>query len=112
MTLASCRAVLFRDNICAIPLIDKFLKKGVSFKLRKPEEVYFFTDHVVKDIKNFMKLSLNNRDTDAFKEIYHKCSVYIKKKDVNGICGKVWNDKFNIYDAVENFLSWGYRDEG
>ena len=105
-------AVLFRDNVCALPVVDLMLKKNISFKLRKPEEVSFFNEHVTRDIKNFMKLSLNDRDTDAFKEIYYKCLTYIRKKDVTGICGKVWYEKKNIYEAAEAFLSWSNRDEG
>lgn len=72
----------------------------------------FFKEHEVNDIKSFFALSFNNRDTDAFKRIYYKCGLGIKKNEVNGICGKVWYNKKNIYEAITEWYSYGSRNKG
>ncbi|MGB4661755.1 MAG: competence protein CoiA family protein [Mobilitalea sp.] len=105
-------AFLYRDNACVIPIIDIFLKNDISFKIRKPEEIYFFDEHVVKDIKAFLNLALNDRDINSFKQIYYKCGVYINAKDVNGACNKVKYEGKNIYEALSAWLTYGYRNDG
>ena len=105
-------AILFRDNVCALPLADLLLKNGLPFSMRKTEEILFFHEHIVNDIKAFLSLSQDYHNTEAFKNIYYKCGAYIKGNDIKGICGKVYYQKMDIFQAIEAYLSWGNRDEG
>lgn len=110
--VTSKTAFLYRDNICGLPIADSFLKEGLNFQIRKTEDISFFHDHVVNDVRAFLRLSLNPKDTDAFKQIYSKCGLYIKQKELTGICGKVFHEKKTIFQAVTKWFSYGYRKEG
>ena len=105
-------AFLYRDNICGLPIADRFIKEGINFQIKKTEDISFFHDHVVNDVRAFLKLSLDPRDTDSFKQIYSKCGLYIKRKELNGICGKVFYEKKTVFQAVKDWFSYGYRKEG
>ncbi len=105
-------AILYRDNVCAIPLIDRFIKLGISFQLKKMEDVLFFHEHVVNDVRAFLKLSINENDNFSFREIYYKCKIYINKKDANGIFGKMYYEKKNVYQAMKEWLTYNSRNEG
>ena len=105
-------AILYRDNVCAIPLIDRFFKLGISFQLKKMEDVLFFHEHVANDIRAFFKLSLNENDNFSFRDIYYKCQLYINKKDANGIFGKMYYEKKNVYQAMKEWLTYNSRNEG
>ena len=105
-------AVLYRDNACVLPIADRLLKKGIPFYIRKPEEILFFHEHIVNDIRAFLKLALNDRDTESFKQIYYKCGAYIKKTEIKGICGKVYYEKKSIYEALFAWYTYGSRNDG
>lgn len=78
-------AVLYRDNDCAIPLVDQLIRKGVSFGiLGGPES--FFNSPVVRDVEAFLALSMNHRDVESFMRVYNKCGCYISKADAEGAC--------------------------
>ncbi len=103
-------AVLFRDNISMIPLIDEFLKNNISYNARKIEELHFFDDHVVEDIKDFLRLAINDKDAEAFKAIYNKCGAYIRKQYLTGICGKMYYNNMNVFDALHEWYSFQHKE--
>jgi superfamily I DNA/RNA helicase len=105
-------AFLYRDNACAIPLLDLFNKNEIEYKIRKPEEIYFFNEHIVQDIKSFLKLAINDKDTKSFMQIYYKCGAYIKGNDAKGACNKVKYEGKTIYEALISWLTYGYRNDG
>ena len=73
-------AVLYRDNECALPLIDLLERNNVPYRMRNAE-LTFFSHRVVVDITNIINFALNPKDTDIFLKIYYKLSMYIKKQD-------------------------------
>lgn len=73
-------AVLYRDNESAIPLIDLFEREGKPYRIRNAE-LSFFTNRVVTDLVNIMKLSLNPKDTESFEKIYYKVASYLTKQN-------------------------------
>lgn len=77
-------AVLYRNNISAIAIIDKLHNANIPFYI-KDEVTSFFNNRIVRDILNFIKVARNPRDIESFKRIYYKCSFYIKKDMIDNL---------------------------
>jgi DNA helicase-2/ATP-dependent DNA helicase PcrA len=75
--LSDC-AVLFRNNISAIALVDYLECSGVPFYIRDTN-IHFFKHWVVNDFLAFIRLALNPYDTEAFGQIYYKTDAYLSK---------------------------------
>ena len=70
--------VLYRDNDCAVPLLDLCLRNNIVYNCYKTKFT-FFTNRVTSDICAFLKLALNPFDTESFMQIYYKCSLGFNK---------------------------------
>ena len=73
-------AVLYRDNECALPLIDLLERQKLPYRMRQMDMV-FFSHRIVTDILNVFRLAVNPYDTEAFLQIYYKVGTYMKKAD-------------------------------
>lgn len=73
-------AVLYRDNECALPLIDLLERQELPYRMRQMDMV-FFSHRIVTDILNVFRLAVNPYDTEAFLQIYYKVGTYMKKAD-------------------------------
>ena len=73
-------AVLYRDNECALPLIDLLERQKLPYRMRQMD-MAFFSHRIVTDILNVFRLAVNPYDTDAFLQIYYKIGTYMKKTD-------------------------------
>lgn len=71
-------AVLYRNNISAIPLVDVFDRHGIPFYLREAK-TYFFKHWVTTDITAFFNLAQDPADIEAFRQIYYKMNAYLSK---------------------------------
>ncbi len=71
-------AVLYRDNDCAMPLIDLLERNGVPYRCRQMD-TGFFTNRTVRDISDVIRLSLNGTDREAFSRVYYKFGAGISK---------------------------------
>ncbi len=71
-------AVLFRDNDCAIPLIDLLEREGVPYRSRAVDGG-FFTNRVVKDMTDVIRFALDPTDGEIFLRIYYKLGAAITK---------------------------------
>lgn len=78
-------AVLYRDNECALPLIDRLDRLGLPYRM-KNLDLAFFTNRVVRDVVNIMKLALNSRDAEAFMQVYYRGFLRMRKEDAQRIC--------------------------
>ena len=78
-------AVLYRDNECALPQIDRMDRLGLPYRM-KNLDLAFFTNRVVRDVVNIMKLALNPRDTEAFMQVYYRGFLRMRKEDAQHIC--------------------------
>lgn len=92
-------AVLYRDNDCAVPLVDLFLREGIPFRANALKDS-FFTSKVVMDILAFMRLSLDPYDCEAFMQIYYKCGLGIRKEMAHRICQKSEAENIKIADSL------------
>ena len=72
-------AVLYRNNESALPIIDLLERKGLSCRV-KNSDMTFFSHPVVNDICDFIQLSLDPWDGEAFLRIYYKMGAGISKK--------------------------------
>ena len=72
-------AVLYRNNESALPIIDLLERKGLSYRV-KNSDMTFFSHPVVNDICDFIQLSLDPWDGEAFLRIYYKMGAGISKK--------------------------------
>lgn len=73
-------AVLYRDHECALPLIDLLERNGIPYRMRNAD-MTFFTNRVVMDISNIIKLAADPQNTDLFLQVYYKLGTYLRKQD-------------------------------
>ena len=73
-------AVLYRDNECALPLIDLLERQKLPYRMRQMD-MAFFSHRIVTDILNVFRLAVNPYNTEAFLQIYYKIGTYMKKAD-------------------------------
>lgn len=78
-------AVLYRNNECALPLIDMLTEKKVSFSFRD-NDMSFFTNRTVLDIKSILLLAEDGANTAAFMNLYYKLGLYISKELAERLC--------------------------
>lgn len=76
-------AVLFRNNDSALPLIDRFERRGIAYTCRNFEDV-FFTHRVVTDIADTLRLAHAPNDAERFLHIYYKYGMGINKEQATG----------------------------
>ena len=71
-------AVLYRDNDCAMPLIDLLERNGVPYRCRQMD-TGFFTNRTVRDITDVIRLGLDGQDNETFLRVYYKFNAGITK---------------------------------
>lgn len=74
-------AILFRNNISLISIVDTLDKHGIPFYI-KESKLEFFTHWVTKDILAFLKLAIDEIDIESFEQICFKMNGYISKQMV------------------------------
>jgi len=67
-------AIIYRNNESAIPIIDLFYKKNLSFYI-KEHKLTYFSSFVVRDIVAFLLLAFDLKDINSFKQIYYKMGI-------------------------------------
>ncbi len=75
-------AVLYKDNETAIPLIAMLHSEGLGFALRSGDFV-FFSNRIVRDIRDIMTFALDGGRYDLFLRFYIKLGLYVKKEIVS-----------------------------
>lgn len=78
-------AVLYRNNDSALPLIDMFERKGITYNVHKFEET-FFSNRLVTDVVDIITLALQPTDEDIFMRTYYKFGSPISKKSAALAC--------------------------
>lgn len=73
-------AVLYRDNECAIPLIDLLERKNIPYCMRNAD-LSFFTHRTVLDVQNIIRFAMDPKDTELFMQIYYRLKLFFNKKD-------------------------------
>lgn len=96
-------AILYRNNDCAIPIINLLTKHKVSFWLRE-QETNFFTDKMVEDIKQIIAFAEKRNDFTLFEKIYFKLNCGISKQFVKDAY-EIWKKKKeDIFDIMLDYF--------
>ncbi|MCK1997512.1 ATP-dependent helicase [Psychrobacillus psychrodurans] len=90
-------AVLYRNNISSILLMDSFDRSNIPFYMKDSDNL-FFNHWVVEDILNFMRLSFDLKRTDVFERIYSKFNGYITKAQIEEL--KKVNNNHSVFDNL------------
>lgn len=93
------KAVLFRNNLSLIPLVDHLEREDVDFVVKDPQS-HFFNHWCTLDIISFIKLALAPNDLDVFKRIYYKMNAYISKQQVETVLYK--NLGQSVFDSLKD----------
>lgn len=75
-------AVLYRNNISGLSLINLLFKNNISFNIRG-KNTKIFNHWLLKDMKAFFNFILIPQDIDSFERICFKLNSYISKKMIN-----------------------------
>ena len=92
-------AVLYRDNECALPLIELLERNGIDYRMRQME-MTFFSHRIVSDLTCVLRLAIDPYDTEAFLQVYYKLGTYIKKADAQHIAELSRQRHMPVLDAA------------
>lgn len=93
-------AILYRNNLSSIGLIDYLEKHNISFYMRDIK-VRFFNHWLIQDIINFMLFSKDTSKMSLYESLYYKKKGYISKKQIN--YAKTLNYKLSVFDRIMDF---------
>lgn len=103
-------AVLYRDNECALPLVDRLDRMGIPYRI-KNQDLTFFSNRVVMDVVNLIRLALNPLDTDAFLKVYYRGFVPMRKEEARDLCDFCAKQKVSILRVLESMEFSNYYAE-
>lgn len=97
--LADC-AILYRNNLSALGIIDRLEKNNISFYMRD-KKLRFFNHWLVNDIINLMIFAQDTSNMEIYETIYYKIKGYISKKQIN--YAKSLNTNQCVFDRIMDF---------
>ena len=100
-------AVLYRDNECAIPLIDLLERKNIPYRMRNAD-LSFFTHRTVLDVQNIIRFAMDPKDTELFMQIYYRLKLFFNKKDALRYAQISQEKDMEVLDAA---LKYGNLEE-
>lgn len=75
-------AVLYRNNLSAICLVDALERAKIPFYMRESSKQRFFSHWAVNDILNFLRFSFSDKSLPILERIWSKLSCPIRKHDL------------------------------
>lgn len=75
-------AILFRNNLCAVGLVEFFERHHIRFNM-KDRKNKFFHHFIVTDILNMLEFSKDLSQIDLYETFYYKLKGYISKKHID-----------------------------
>lgn len=94
-------AVLYRNNVSAIPLADALHRKKIPFYLREAK-THFFRHWVTLDIISFLELSFDASNKEALRQVYYKMNAFISKAIVEYALNN-GNSNRNLFDVLMEY---------
>lgn len=92
-------AILYRNNISAISIVEHLEKEGIPFYIRDFKKS-FFTHWVVQDILAFLDLAFDDTDFDAFSRVYSK-GLYVSNQMLKYV--QKGNPDVSVFDRLIDF---------
>lgn len=77
-------AVLYRNNESVLPLIDLFEREGEPYFLKEHNPL-FFSNFMIRDIRDFCRFAVHPNDFETFVRIYYKMSASISKGNIRAL---------------------------
>lgn len=93
-------AFLYRDNESAVVLVDFLLRNRIPFKLRKPEK-NFLQSSIVRDIRAFLSLAINEYDAGPLYQINNKGILYLDKEQRDNAIKNCRAKGISVFDAID-----------
>ncbi len=93
-------AILYRNNISSLPIMDTFLREGISF-YNKDNRRSYLSHFVVEDILNILKLAQDMTDPSLYEKVYYKLNSYLRKDYLNYL-GQMGAGE-TVFDAILEF---------
>ncbi|MDF2673952.1 MAG: hypothetical protein K0R09_2217 [Clostridiales bacterium] len=90
-------AILYRNNLSAVPLVDAFDRRGIKFYM-KDSKGGLLKYRVTQDVLAILSVSLNKFDRDSFERIYFKVNSYLSKEVISYI--KSLEENVSVFDGV------------
>lgn len=95
----SNNAVLYRTNMEARSLVDTFTRRKIPFVLL--DKGYNFFEHFIcKDIINYLTLSIDQFNKEAFNSIINKPFRYVSKSNLSYVSS--YREHRNVFDILIN----------
>lgn len=90
-------AILYRNNISTLGLIEYLEKNNIPFHL-KDMKISLFNHWMINDIVAFLTLAKDDTNISAFEKIYYKMRGFVYKKYINYI--KTLNFNASVFDRI------------
>lgn len=90
------KAIIYRNNLSSIGIIDALDKNLLSFNL-KDHNIDFFKSSVYKDVCEIISFILNPTDFDLYSKIYYKLQGYVSRAEIEEAR---YNSQENAIDRV------------
>ncbi|MDO5559710.1 MAG: ATP-dependent helicase [Oscillospiraceae bacterium] len=71
-------AILYRNNDCALPIIDLLEKNNIGYRLKENDGLFFSTNTIL-DIVAILRFSFDQSNAELFCDFYYKVGLRIKK---------------------------------
>ena len=101
-------AVLFRDNECALPLIDLLDRSRIPYRCRQMD-ISFFTSPVVRDITDIIRFALDQTDGQLFMNLYYKLNARLSKQEVQEAVRRCPESMSVLEYLAEDFPLSGFK---
>lgn len=102
-------AILYRNNLSAIPLIDAFNRRGIRFYM-KESKGGLLKYRVTQDILAILNFALNKFDRDSFEKIYFKISSYLSRETVAYL--KSLSGNVSVFEGIKKCPSLSAWQKG
>ena len=103
-------AFLYRDNDSAVVLVDLLLRSGVPFKLKKPEK-NFFGAAIVRDIKAYLTLAVDNYNADALDKILNKGIVNLTDTPRECAINNCKRRRISVFESLEEQMKYVKKEK-
>ncbi|MCI6487822.1 MAG: ATP-dependent helicase [Clostridiales bacterium] len=101
-------AVLFRDNECALPLIDLLDRSRIPYRCRQMD-TSFFTSPVVRDITDIIRFALDQTDGQLFMNLYYKLNARLSKQEAQEAVRRCPESMSVLEYLAEDFSLSGFK---
>ena len=101
-------AVLFRDNECALPLIDLLDRSRIPYRCRQMDPS-FFTSPVVRDITDIIRFALDQTDGQLFMNLYYKLNARLSKQEAQEAVRRCPESMSVLEYLAEDFPLSGFK---